>query len=116
MGNRVRTKMFQVRLLEEEKELLDQKAYELKMTRTQYIRDLIVLGSEYRQSDQKHQEIAKQWIEELNKIGNNINQIAYNANSKKSTDGEECVKLTEQIQELLKLISNMAKQNMDRKD
>ena len=116
MGNRMRTKMFQIRLLEEEKEILKQKAYELKVTQTQYLRDLIVFGSEYKHSDQEKQNIVKQWIEELNRLGNNINQIAYNANSKKSTNGEECVKLTEQIQELLKLIANMEKQSTNRKD
>ena len=52
MGNRMRTKMFQIRLLEEEKEILKQKAYELKVTQTQYLRDLIVFGSEYKHSDQ----------------------------------------------------------------
>lgn len=116
MENRMRTKGFQLRLLEEEKELLRQKAHELNVSQTQYLRDLIVFGSEYNQFDQKRQDIMKQWIEELNKIGNSINQIAYNANAKKSTDEEECLKLTEQIQELLKLISNMAEQHTNRRD
>lgn len=106
---RKRTKLFQLRLLEEEAEILEQKAQELKISKSKYLRDLLILGSQYDASiSKKDNDIRKQWIYELNRIGNNINQIAYNANSKKSTNSKECLMLTEEVQSLLSLFSTIS--------
>ena len=50
----------------------------------------------------------KVFLYELNRIGNNINQIAYNTNSKKSTDKEDMLQLTKEFHEFIKLYKDFA--------
>lgn len=94
--DRSRQKLFQLRLFPEEMQLLTDKANELGVTKTAYIRDMILFG----QPQKKDKSFEK--IEyELNKIGNNINQIAYIANTEFSTNGIEISSLLSHYSELL---------------
>lgn len=105
--HRKRKNKFQLSLLDEEKELLEKKAFELNMTKTEYIRNLILFG--YAGNKRKmDDEQFKKFLYEINRIGNNINQIAYNANAKGSTNQFELLSLTEQFHELLNLFEKFA--------
>lgn len=95
-NTRMRRRQFKVDLFEEEFQLLTDKANELGVTKTAYIRDMILFG----QPQKKDRSFEK--IEyELNKIGNNINQMAYIANTEFSTNGIEISSLLSHYSELL---------------
>lgn len=101
---RYRTKRFEITLFDEEAAILKRKAEEYGASKTEYLRDMILFGFVRKSkrdllSDEKFNKL----LYELNKIGNNINQIAYNSNLKKATGKEEIAGLTEQYDSLLSL-------------
>lgn len=95
--SRYRTQTFKVYLFNEELQLLNDKATALNMTKSAYIRDLILFGQTRQAEDKNYEKV----IYELNKIGSNINQLAYIANSEFSTNGIEILSLISNYQELL---------------
>lgn len=105
--HRYRMERFGIRLFDEEKKILEMKAAEQGMSRTEYIRDLILFG-EVKTTKKKilTDEKFKKLLYEINRIGNNINQIAYNSNLKKSTGREEIKELSEKYDSLLQLYSD----------
>lgn len=105
--NRIRTKLFQLRLLDEEMEMLNEKSSNVGMSKTEYIRNLILFG--YVKNNQKmDNESLQKFLYEMNRIGNNINQIAYNSNAKKSTGKDEIVSLVREFENLLELYQRFA--------
>lgn len=86
-GKRYRRRDFHVMLFDEELEILEAKAASFSMNKAEYVRDLILKGEVSRErksrlaSDVEYREL----LYEINRIGNNLNQIAYNSNLKKST-------------------------------
>lgn len=108
MGNkeRFRKRDFHVMLFDEELKILEEKAQSFGMNKTEYIRDMIIRGeiSEDRKatlmSDVKYKEL----LYEINRIGNNLNQIAYNSNLKKSTGKEEIAGLKKLYEELFECL------------
>lgn len=104
---RFRKRDFHVMLFDEELEILEKKAKSFGMNKTEYIRDMIVRGevSGNRKASLVSDEKYKNLLYEVNRIGNNLNQIAYNSNLKKSTGKEEIAglkKLYEDLFECLK--------------
>ena len=95
--SRYRTRTFKVYLFNEELQLLNDKATALNMTKSAYIRDLILFGQTRKAEDKNYENV----IYELNKIGSNINQLAYIANAEFSTNGIEILSLLSHYQELL---------------
>ena len=94
---RMRKRQFKVELFEEEFQLLTD-------TKTAYIRDMILFG----QPQEKDRSFEK--IEyELNRIGNNINQMAYIANTEYSTNGIEITQILSQYSELLEQYEELIK-------
>lgn len=101
-ANRGRLKQINIRLFEEEWNILEYKAELAEKNKSDFIRDLILLSGVETKSvltDKNFQKL----LYEINRIGNNINQIAYNANLKKSTGKEEINGLREQYSVLLAL-------------
>jgi len=98
--DRVRKRNFRVWLLEEEFDLLTEKAAEAKMTKTRYIRNVILFGAA-REKSNFTKEDSDKILYELNRIGNNINQIAYQANSKCAVNENDFFMLREEYIKLL---------------
>lgn len=101
-SNRGRCKEFKLRLYPEELNILGTKARIVDKTRSEYLRDLILLN-EVKSKPVWKDENFKRLLYEINRIGNNLNQIAYNSNLKKSTGREEIYSLREQYESLLSL-------------
>jgi len=102
--DRARKELFQLRLFPEEMQLLNDKSKKLGLTKTAYIRDMILFG----QPQEKDRSFEK--IEyELNRIGNNINQMAYIANTEYSTNGIEITQILSQYSELLEQYEELIK-------
>lgn len=100
--NRGRSKAVYVRLYAEEWDILERKAKIVGKSKSDFLRDIILLG-EVREKPVWQDENFKRLLYEINRIGNNINQIAYNSNLKKSTGREEIYSLREQYESLLSL-------------
>ena len=100
MENRRRQIQFKVRLLEEEATILEVKAQDARMTRSDYIRNLIVFGYAKDRTVFTKEDSAK-IRKELNRIGANINQIAMQINMNKSGFSQEYRTLIGQYLELL---------------
>lgn len=101
-SKRGRTSEVKIRMFPEERNILEYKAGLVEKSLSDFIRDLILLSSVETKSvltDKNFQKL----LYEINRIGNNINQIAYNANLKKSTGKEEIYGLREQYSALLSL-------------
>lgn len=104
---RFRNNRFGVRLFDEEVAILENKAKEQGLSKTEYIRE-IILYSEIKENNRKvlSDEKFTKLLYEINRIGNNINQIAYNSNLVKSTGKEEIESLKKQYDSLLQLYTD----------
>lgn len=99
---RGRTSEVKIRMFPEEMEILEYKVKLAGKSKSDFIRDLI-LYSEVKNQPLLNDEQFRKLLYETNRIGNNINQIAYNSNLKKSTGKEEIEGLREQYYNLLSL-------------
>jgi len=77
--HRKRERHFKLWLFDEEMEILNEKALAASMSKSEYVRNVILFGAA-RGKTNFSREDAKKIVYELNRIGNNINQIAYQAN------------------------------------
>lgn len=84
-ANRSRKRKFNVYLLDEEWEILEAKKDEAEMTKSDFIRNVIMFGAAHKRT-MFSKEDSQRLIYELNRIGNNINQIAAKVNSKGTVD------------------------------
>lgn len=98
--NRKRQRYFKVHLLDEELAILDAKADEADMTKSEYIRNIIMFGAAHERTVFSKKD-AEALLYEINRIGNNINQIAYRANSNKQIDERDFVSMYDNYMELL---------------
>ena len=114
---RYRNNRFEIRLFDEEVEILENKAKIQGLSKTEYIRE-IILYSEIKDTKRNilSDENFKKLLYEINRIGNNINQIAYNSNLIKSTGREEIKNLKEQYENLLQLYTDTFVFNGEEKD
>lgn len=102
--DRIRTNKVSVWLLEEETAMLEKNSFELNLSKSEYLRKLILYGGMVGRQWSMDKEQGKKLLYELNRIGNNINQIAYNTNAKlfaANSDWEELHQLYLQLLELL---------------
>lgn len=104
---RLRKHQLRVWLLEEEKEILKQRAFEYGLSQSDYIRQLIVAESIVGRHWTMDKEQGKQLLFEINRIGNNVNQIAYNTNAKTFTASSDWVQLKKDFLDLLGLIGKL---------
>ena len=108
--HRVRTRQFKVNLLDEELNLLSKKSEHAGMTKSKYIRRMIVDGNASVNTTFSRED-TRQVLYELNRIGNNINQIAYKVNAKGTVDADDLENLR---QEFLEYLDSFAKFAIDR--
>ena len=102
--NRLRREQLRVWLVEEEKQMLIKNAYEHNLSQSEYIRKLIIADSIVGRQWTMDKDIGKQLLYELNRIGNNINQIAYNTNVKAFASHHDWMQLKDDYFKLLELI------------
>ena len=94
-----RTKKITIRLTSDEYLLLKQKANNLDITLSEYIRKKI-LGNR----EKIINKCTKELLYEINRIGNNLNQIAKHCNIRKSVDKlvlKELVDIEKRLNELM---------------
>ena len=106
-ATRDRQKLYQVWLLEEERELMHKKAASYNLSCADYIRSLIVWGTvrpQSRLSDEQFQAL----LNEMNHIGVNINQIARRANEARNVMREDFDVMEMHYEQLLDLFRKWA--------
>lgn len=110
MGNesRVRTEKYLLTLLPEESAMLTKNAYEYGMSKAEYLRKLILAESLSGKQWHMDKEQAKELIYEVNRIGNNVNQIAYNTNVKRFASNADWAELQKNYHKLMALFCQFA--------
>lgn len=106
--NRKRNIQIIVRLLDEEAKMLEVKSQDAKMSKSEYIRNLIVFGQASGTTVFSKEETRKIRTA-LNRIGNNINQIAMNINMNRQGFSEDFRILNQSYLELLDLYQGIFK-------
>lgn len=99
-AKRLRNRSFPFYLMDEEYEVLEIKAHNAGMSKAEFLRNMILYGAAHERT-LFPKEQASSILYELNRIGNNINQIAYWANSVKGIDRERLDKLLIDYKDLL---------------
>lgn len=105
--NRERRQGFHLTLLDEEMELLKKKAASFNLSRSDYLRSLIVWGrakSQSRLTDEQYNSL----LVELNHIGVNINQIARRVNEARQATSEDFDLLQLHYEQLMDLYRKWA--------
>lgn len=105
--DRFRTKQIHIKLTEEEYELLRKKCDEFNITQAGYIRHSILYGGIKKPMPRVDENLIKQLVHEVNKIGNNINQIAYICNSKYVVTEHEMIEAKDELFRALKCITDV---------
>ena len=98
--SRKRQRYFKVHLLDEELEILNAKADEAGMNKSEYIRNMILFGVAHERTLFSKKD-TESLLYEINRIGNNINQIAYRANANKTIDERDFQDMYTNYTELL---------------
>ena len=99
-NNRPKENIVGVRLLPEEAEVLQAKAEEANMSKARFLKNVILQGGAYEKTNFTAEDVGKLQYE-IDKIGNNINQIAVRANGSSNIDEIEFFKLRDNYMELL---------------
>ncbi|EKC58641.1 mobilization protein [human gut metagenome] len=84
----------------EEAEVLQAKAEEANMSKARFLKNVILQGGAYEKTNFTAEDVGKLQYE-IDKIGNNINQIAVRANGSSNIDEIEFFKLRDNYMELL---------------
>ena len=98
--SRQRNRQFSVYLLEEEMAILEAKKDEAGMTKSEFIRNMILFGAAHERTTFSKAD-SEALIYELNRIGNNINQIAFRANANRTIDWRDFRSMYDDYMELL---------------
>ena len=112
--DRIRTEKYLLTLLPEEKALLEKNAFELGLSKADYLRKIILYGSIVGQHPMIDKETSEKLLYEINRIGNNINQIAYNTNAKKYASGADWREIKKDAFDILELVGALV--DMDRSE
>lgn len=104
--NRLRRKRITLRLSDYEYMMLEQKAYEFNITVTEFLRQIILFGGVQKTKPRIDEDMIADLIREINYIGNNINQIAYNTNVLYYTSLEDLKMAKEEAMKVSRLLYN----------
>lgn len=107
--NRSRNKQIKIYVTDEEYELFSVKAEEVGITKSQYVRNMILYGFAQKRTVFSKEEERKLRYE-LNRIGNNINQIALRVNTNQQLFSEDLRILQEEYNDLLDLYQGIFKE------
>ncbi len=99
-NNRPKERIVGVRLLPEEAEVLQAKAKEANMSKARFLKNVILQGSAYEKTNFTAEDAGKLQYE-IDKIGNNINQIAVRANDSSNIEEIDFSRLKDNYKELL---------------
>lgn len=105
-----REKSFKLYLLDKEYQILQEKSVKKGITKSGVLRELI-LNLKYENMMEKiieNNTLNKEMIAQLQKIGNNINQIAYQVNIQMRTNSSDA-NLIEQMKDFRQLINDFSK-------
>lgn len=94
-----------IRVLPEEKKLLEEKSKFCNLSKTEYLRKVIRENVIIIENNQEK----KKYLYELNKIGVNINQIARVVNENGNIDDEDMQKVLEYMKDIKKIVSDYIK-------
>jgi len=98
--HRKRTRKLSLTLYDQEFDILEQKAFDANTNKTDFIRKILLYGSASERSNFSKED-TKQICYELNRIGNNINQLAYQANVRGNVNKNDFEVLRNEFQNLL---------------
>lgn len=104
-NNRPTDRIISIRLLPEEAEVLQAKAQEAGMSQSRFLKNAILQDAAYESTFLKKEDILKLQYE-IDKIGNNINQISYYLQGDSDIDEIEVLKLRDNYMELLSAFYN----------
>lgn len=102
--DRYRTKQFLIRLFPEEMEILEAKAKEFGISKSDYIRDMILYGEVKKGQTVYESENFQQLLSEISRISSNVKRITYNLDFKKSAGTEDVNALKKQYDDLLAFV------------
>lgn len=105
--HRIRTDKFLLTMLPEERAMLEKNAAEFGLTKSEYLRKLILADTLMGTHRTMDKEQAEKLIYQVGKIGTNINQIAYNTNVKAYTTKEDYERLYRCFFDLLNVVANI---------
>lgn len=103
-ANRARKRQVNFRLSEAEYAILEDKAKKAKMNISNYLRHIVLLSAVVDRGLPADR--IRPLLNELNRIGNNINQIAYNTNYRRSVIKEDFDGLADEYRKLLRLFDD----------
>lgn len=101
---RKRKKQFLLCLSEYEMMMLEQKAYEFNITKTECLRQMILFGGVQKSKPPIDENIILKLIKEINPIGNRINQIARRTNTVFNTSLEDLEMAKEEVMKVSRLL------------
>ena len=104
--NRIRTDRFSLTLLPEEKEILARNAEKFGLSRTEYIRRLVVFG-EITGHPLLDPETGKELIQKLNRISESIKTISYNTSPELMAQHPEWSQMEKDYMEVLDMIGQL---------
>ena len=102
--HRIRTDQFRFTLLPEESAMLTKNAFELGLSKADYLRKIILYGSIIGQHPVMDKEQGRQLLYEVNRIGNNINQILLIAHTNGFLDTPRLRSALEELKEADRLV------------
>lgn len=111
--NRQRQRRLSIFLTEEELAVLEAKKDEADLSKSQFIRNMIMFGFAHERTVFSSED-TRALLYELNRIGNNLNQIAFLANTSKIIEKSDFSALYNNYTELLSCYFNFITGNLDR--
>lgn len=105
--HRIRTIKFSFTLLPEESALLQKNAFELNLSKADYVRNLIVFGSLIDNHPIIDNEQGMQILNELKKVGSSLNQIAYSTNIKHLANEDDWNKVKKNYLDFLTIFTKV---------
>lgn len=112
--DRLRTEQFLLRMFPEEKAMLEKNSFELGLSKADYLRKLILYGEVIGQHPVIDKEQGRELLYEVNRIGNNINQIAYRSNARKFATADDWREVRSECMGILLLLGKLI--HMDRSE
>lgn len=107
--DRFRTKDLRVKISEEEYQILEQNCFELHISKSEFVRHIIVYGRLTEKVSpplrRETSDLIDKLIYEVNKIGINANQIAYYCNVKRDASAGDVENIRQMMIDTLKLLS-----------
>ena len=107
--NRNRKRQVKAWLLQKEFEILEKKAKLSGVTKSQYLRDMIIYGNVKDSIHNFSKADSERLVFEISKIGNNINQIAYRVNAKATVNEDDFIDLKNEYQYLFFLFDEIVR-------